>query len=72
MYHGEKLNSITHLIGTILAFIAFGALLTIALQENNWRIIVSFAVFGFTLIMLYSMSTLYHSIRIPKVKKVFQ
>jgi len=72
MYHGEKLNSITHLIGTILAFIAFGALLTIALQENNWRIIVSFTVFGFTLIMLYSMSTLYHSIRIPKVKKVFQ
>ena len=72
MYYGEKLNSITHLIGAILALIGFGALLTIAFQEYNWRIIVSFIVFGTTLIMLYTMSTLYHSFHPPKLKKLFQ
>jgi hemolysin III len=72
MYYGEKLNSITHLVGAILALIGFGALLTIALQASHWRIIVGFVVFGVTLIMLYSMSTLYHSVYPPKLKKLFQ
>ncbi len=34
--------------------------------------ISSFAIFGFTLVLLYSMSTLYHSFYPPKLKKVFQ
>ena len=72
MYNGEKLNSITHLVGAVLSLIGFGALLSIAFQEYHWRIIVSFTVFGLTLIMLYSMSTLYHSFQSPKLKKVFQ
>lgn len=72
MYHGEKLNSITHLVGAILALVGFGALLTIALEAPNWRILVGFTVFGLTLIMLYSMSTLYHSFSSPKLKKIFQ
>jgi len=72
MYYGEKLNSITHLVGAILALVGFGVLLTIAFQEYHWRIIVSFVVFGVTLIMLYTMSTLYHSFYPPKLKKVFQ
>ena len=72
MYYGEKLNSITHLVGAILALIGFGALLTIAFQEYHWRIIVGFIVFGATLIMLYTMSTLYHSFHPPKLKKLFQ
>jgi hemolysin III len=72
MYYGEKLNSITHLVGAILALVGFGALLTIAFQEGHWRIIVSFVVFGMMLIMLYTMSTLYHSFHPPKLKKVFQ
>lgn len=72
MYYGEKLNSITHLVGAILALVGFGVLLTIAFQVFNWRIIVGFIVFGSTLIMLYTMSTLYHSLHPPKVKKIFQ
>lgn len=72
MYYGEKLNSITHLIGAVLALIGFGALLTLSLQENNWRYIISFTVFGLTLILLYTMSTLYHSCHPPKLKKIFQ
>ena len=72
MYNGERFNSITHLVGTILAFVGFGGLLTIAFQEYNWRIISSFTVFGITLTLLYSMSTLYHSIQSVQLKNLFQ
>jgi len=72
MYYGEKLNSITHLIGAVLALVGFGALLTISIQEHDWRLISSFIVFGITLILLYTMSTLYHSFRPPRLKRIFQ
>ncbi|WP_299662105.1 hemolysin III family protein [uncultured Psychromonas sp.] len=72
MYYGEKLNSITHLVGAILALVGFGSLLTIAFEQAHWRIVVSYVVFGLTLIMLYTMSTLYHSLQSVKLKKIFQ
>ncbi len=72
MYDGEKLNSITHLVGAVLALVGFGVLLTISIQERNPLLIISFAIFGFTLILLYTMSTLYHSFHPPKLKKIFQ
>ena len=72
MYYGEKLNSITHLIGAVLALIGFGVLLTISIQTLNWLLIISFTVFGLTLILLYTMSTLYHSFHPPNLKKIFQ
>jgi len=72
MYHGEKLNSITHLVGAVLALVGFGVLLTISLQEHNPLLITSFTIFGLTLILLYTMSTLYHSFHPPKLKKIFQ
>jgi len=72
MYYGEKLNSITHLVGAVLALVGFGVLLTISIQEHNPQLIISFTIFGFTLILLYTISTLYHSFHPPKLKKIFQ
>jgi hemolysin III len=72
MYDGERINSITHLIGAVLALVGFGALLTISIQQLDAALIASFAVFGVTLILLYTMSTLYHSFRSPRVKAVFR
>jgi hemolysin III len=72
MYHGEKLNSITHLIGSALAFMGLGALLTVSIQLHDPWMISSFSVFGGTLVLLYTMSTLYHSFYPPKLKKLFQ
>ncbi|MCH8846859.1 MAG: hemolysin III family protein [Proteobacteria bacterium] len=72
MYYGEKLNSITHLVGAVLAMVGFGVLLTISIQEHNPLLIISFTIFGLTLILLYTMSTLYHSFHPPKLKKIFQ
>ena len=72
MYYGEKLNSITHLVGAVLALVGFGALLTISIHERNPLLIISFSIFGLTLILLYTMSTLYHSFHPPELKKIFQ
>ncbi|GAB1264857.1 hemolysin III family protein [Aurantivibrio infirmus] len=72
MYSGEKFNSITHLVGAVLALVGLGALLTISIQSRNAATIASFSIFGFTLVLLYTMSTLYHSFHPPKLKKIFQ
>lgn len=72
MYHDEKFNSVTHLIGTLLAFAGMGALLTISLQHQDVWMIFSYSVFCITLVLLYSMSTLYHSFYPPILKKLFQ
>lgn len=72
MYYGEKFNSITHLVGAVLALMAFGSLLTIGIQQKDPLLITSYAIFGFTLVVLYTMSTLYHSFHPPKLKVIFQ
>jgi hemolysin III len=72
MYYGEKLNSISHLVGSVFALIAFGALLALSIQTGDPRTIVGYNVFGLTLVLLYAMSTLYHSFRAPELKRVFR
>ena len=72
MYYGEKLNSISHLVGAVLALVGLGALLTVGVQSRDPWIISSFSVFGVTLVLLYTMSTLYHSFHPPKLKDLFQ
>ncbi len=72
MYYGERLNSISHLVGAVLALIALGALLATGIQTRDPRIIVGFTTFGLTLVLLYTMSTLYHSFQGPRLKNVFQ
>lgn len=71
MYHGEKFNAWSHLIGAVLA--AIGAVWLLALASftgDLWKI-VSVAIYGVTLLLLYSISTLYHSMRGP-AKRVMQ
>jgi hemolysin III len=71
MYHGERINTITHLIGAALALAGVVILVVKAsLQGDPWKII-SFSVYGVTLVALYSFSTMYHGIR-GKTKAIFQ
>lgn len=72
MYHGEKFNSITHLVGAVLSLMGFGALLTQSIHHQNPAMIISFTIFGITLVLLYTMSTLYHSFHPQRLKKIFQ
>ena len=72
MYYGEKLNSISHLVGAVFALIGLGAMLAVAIPLRDPWIIGSFTVFGLTLVLLYTMSTLYHSFHPPELKDLFQ
>ncbi len=70
---GEEIaNSITHGIGAGLSVAGLVVLVVLAaLYGDVWRV-VSFSIYGTTLIILYLSSTLYHSFRNPKVKKIFK
>jgi hemolysin III len=71
MYPGERFNSYSHLAGAILALAGAIALVVMAsLKADPWRI-VAFSVYGATLVLLYLISTLYHSLRGP-AKDVFR
>jgi hemolysin III len=57
---GERFNTWTHLIGTVLALAGTAVLVVFAsLQGDPWKI-VSFSIYGLTLFLLYFASTLYH------------
>jgi len=71
MYQGEKLNSISHLVGASLVVIGASVLITLAvITGNGWKI-TSCCIYSLTLLLLYLFSTLYHSIR-GKAKEVLQ
>ncbi len=68
----EIVNSITHGIGAALAIAALVILIVFAaIYGNAWHI-VSFTIFGTTLVILYLASTLYHSLQGEKVKHLFR
>ncbi|HQR20665.1 MAG TPA: hemolysin III family protein [Burkholderiaceae bacterium] len=72
MYHGERFNSSTHLIGTALAISGSAYLVARAsIGGDPWKI-VSFSLFGTMLVALYAISTLYHSIRAARPKAVLR
>ncbi len=63
MYYGEKLNALTHVVGAVLALAGAIVLVVLAsLGGDPWKV-VSVAVYGVTLVSLYSISGLYHSLR---------
>jgi len=71
MYHGERMNSITHLLGVVLAIVGLIFLVVRAAGTGDLWKIVSCSIYGGTLVTLYTSSTLYHSIK-GASKSVFQ
>ncbi len=71
MYAGERFNGYSHLVGTFLAAIGGVVLVVLAsIQGDPWKI-VSFSVYGTSLILLYGSSTLYHSTK-GRAKNIFR
>ena len=60
----EPMNGFTHFIGIIFAVIATILLLDISLNPYKPYHLISFSVFGFGMIMLYTTSTLYHWLKL--------
>lgn len=68
----EIANSITHGIGAILSIVGLITLLLMAVNRGDiWRI-VSFTIYGATLVFLYICSTIYHGLSDRRKKYIFQ
>ncbi len=70
---GEEIaNWVTHGVGLAASVVGLTLLIVLAsLQGDAWHV-VSFTVFGLTLLTLYTVSTLYHAQRGARAKLVFQ
>lgn len=68
----EIVNAITHGLGLALSIAALVILVVFsALKGTPWHV-VSFSIYGATLVILYLESTLYHSITNKKAKRIFR
>lgn len=67
----EIAHSVTHGLGIVLSIAGLAALVAVAVQSGT-RSVVACSIFGTTLILLYVASTLYHSIPIPRAKRVLR
>ena len=68
----ELANSLTHGLGAVLSLAALVIMTTFAAKRGEARHIVGAVIFGSTLVLLYTLSTLYHAFRGPMLKKVFK
>ncbi|TFI70558.1 PAQR family membrane homeostasis protein TrhA [Carnobacterium divergens] len=68
----EVFNAITHGIGVGLSIAGLVLLLIKGTQNGSALEVVSYAIYGTTLILLYLASTLFHSLMFTKAKKIFQ
>lgn len=68
----EIWHAITHGFGLVLSIIGLTVLVAYSALHESSLAIVSSAIFGTTLIIMYGSSTLYHAITHTQVKLVFQ
>ena len=70
---GEEIaNSLTHGLGLLLSIAGLAVLVTFtALRSDAWAVTAG-AIFGASLVTLYASSTLYHSLRVPRLKQAMR
>ncbi len=68
----EVFNSVSHGVGALLSVIGASVIITLASCFGNLTAIISSIIYGLSLVILYTMSTLYHAFPFEKVKKVFR
>ncbi|MCL2217873.1 MAG: hemolysin III family protein [Defluviitaleaceae bacterium] len=68
----ERFNMITHIVGGGLGLVALLACVIVAAFHQNVMGIVSGAIYGFSVILLFTMSSIYHGLNIGFPKKIFR
>lgn len=70
---GEELvSAISHGLGTLLSIAALVLCVVFSAIHKNTYAVVSSTIYGSTSIILYTMSTLYHSLKVNNAKRVFR
>ncbi len=70
---GEEIfNSVSHGVSALGAIVGCSVMVTMAACFGNLRAVVTSLVFGLSLIVMYTMSTLYHAFPFEKVKRIFR
>ncbi len=68
----ERFNTISHIVGGAFGVVALVAcVLVSALKGDPWAIVGS-AIYGASLVLLYTVSSVYHGLHHPTAKKVMQ
>ena len=68
----EVANSVSHGIGALISVAGLTLLLINPIEQQNITKIISFSIYGSSLIILFLASTLYHAFSDEKVKQVFK
>jgi len=68
----EIANILTHGIGAIASTVGLSFLLYFSYVKGGIWEQISFSVFGITMLIVFLSSTIYHTIRTPKLKAIFQ
>ena len=70
---GEEIaNSVTHGAGMVASIVGLVVLVTAAARRGNAWIITSCIIYASTLVLLYTASTLYHSLAATRARPVFR
>ena len=64
----ERFNVISHAVGLVLSIAALVLLVVYASKYGSIKHVVSFSIYGASLILLYSASTMYHYVQSPKLR----
>ncbi|GGA10574.1 PAQR family membrane homeostasis protein TrhA [Dyella caseinilytica] len=68
----ELASSVIHGIGIVLSIVGLAALVVHAASHGTGSDVLASAVYGISLILLYTASTLYHSIRTESARRVLR
>lgn len=68
----EIMSAVTHGVGALLSIAALTLCVIFSAINGSCLSVVSSAIYGSSLIILYTMSTLYHSLKVNNAKRVFR
>jgi hemolysin III len=68
----ELANSIIHGLGVLFSIMAMPVLLIIASHKNDYSVLAGTAMYGFSFLMVFTFSTLYHGFQQPLAKEVMK
>lgn len=66
----DPISTITHFVGAILSIMGIVYLVSKGYNESNPLHLVTYVIFGLSLVLLYCASTIYHAIESPQKLKI--